>query len=74
MKQKVKETIQELASRIQHNAETCDLQSIKDPLDEASRTRFICFVDNKAVLKSLFKLKYDEVTFFKAIQIAQETE
>ena len=46
LKQKVGETIQELVSRIRHDAVTCDSQSIKDPLDEALRTRFICSVDN----------------------------
>ena len=38
------------------------------------RTRIICSVDNEAVLKALFKLKDDELTFFKAYQIAQEIE
>ena len=36
--------------------------------------RFICSVDNEAVLKVLFKLKDDELTFSNAIQMAQETE
>ena len=48
------ESIQELASRIRHDAVTCDFQSVKDPLDEALRTRFICFVDNEAALNALF--------------------
>ena len=46
------ETIQELASKIWHDAVMHDFQSIKDPLDEALRTRFICSVDNEAVLKA----------------------
>ena len=54
MKRKPGETIPELASRIQ-DAATCDFQSIKDPLDEALRTKFICSVDNEAVLKTLLK-------------------
>ena len=53
---------------------TCDFRSIKDPLDEALRARFICSVDNEAVLKALFKLKDDEHTFLKAYQVAQEKE
>ena len=61
------ETIPELASRIRQDAATCDFQSIKDPLDEALRTKFICSVDNEAVLKTLFKLKDDELKFSNAI-------
>ena len=53
---------------------TCDFWSIKDALDEALRIRFICSVDNEVVLKALFKLKDDELTFVKAYQVAQETE
>ena len=41
---------------------TCDLQSIKDPLDEALKARFICFVDNEAVFKAFFRIKDDELT------------
>ena len=73
MKRKPGETIPELASRIQ-DAATCDFQSIKDPLDETLRTKFICLVDNEAVLKTLFKLKDDELKFSNAIRVAQEVE
>ena len=66
MKRKPGETIPELASRIRQDAATCDFQSIKDPLDEALRTKFICSVDNEAVLKTLFKLKDDELKFSNA--------
>ena len=41
MKRKPGETIPELANRIRQDAATCDFQSIKDPLDEALRTKFI---------------------------------
>ena len=51
-----------------------NFQSIKDPLDEALRTKFICSVDNEAVLKTLFKLKDDELKFSNAIRVAQEVE
>ena len=51
---------------MRQDAVTCDFQSIRDPLDEALRTRFISSVDNEAVLKALFKLKDDELTFLKA--------
>ena len=71
---KFRETHQELVSRVRWDAVTCDFQSIKDPLDEALRTRFICSVDNEAVLKALFKLKDYELTYLKAYQIAQETK
>ena len=74
MKPKPGETIPELASRIRQDAATCDFQSIKDPLDEALRTKFICSVDNEAVLKTLFKLKDDELKFSNAIRVAQEVE
>ena len=69
MKRKPGETIPELASRIRQDAATCDFQSIKDPLDEALRTKFICSVDNEAV-----KLKDDELKFSNAIRVAQEVE
>ena len=74
MKRKPGKTIPELASRIRQDAATCDFQSIKDPLDEALRTKFICSVDNEAVLKTLFKLKDDELKFSNAIRVAQEVE
>ena len=74
MKRKPGETIPELACRIRQDAATCDFQSIKDPLDEALRTKFICSVDNEAVLKTLFKLKDDELKFSNAIRVAQEVE
>ena len=73
-KRKPGETIPELASRIRQDAATCDFQSIKDPLDEALQTKFICSVDNEAVLKTLFKLKDDELKFSNAIRVAQEVE
>ena len=36
------------------------------------QTKFICSVDNQAVLKTLFKLKDDEPKFSNAIKLAQE--
>ena len=72
MKRKPGETIPELASRIRQDAATCDFH--KDPLDEALRTKFICSVNNEAVLKTLFKLKDDELKFSNAIRVAQEVE
>ena len=45
-----------------------------DPLDEALRTRFICSINNEAVLKALFKINTDELTFTRAIEVVTETE
>ena len=74
MKRKPGESIQELASRKRHDAATCDFPSINDPLDEALRTRFICSVNNEALLKALFKITAEELTFTRAIEVATETE
>lgn len=68
------ETVHELAARIRQDAVTCDFPSITDPLDEAMRTRFICSINNEAVLKALFKMKDDELSFARAIEVANETE
>ena len=74
MQRKPGEMIQELAARIRQDAARCDFTAITDPQDEAMCTRFICSVGNEAVLKAIFKISDDELTFSKAIQIAQETE
>jgi len=68
MRCKPSETVQELAARIRQDATTCD------PLDEAMRTKFICSVSNEAVLKALFKIKDDELTFTRVVEIATKTE
>ena len=74
MRRKPGETVQELAARIRQDAARCDFPSISDPQDEAMRTRFICSISNEAVLKAIFKIPDNELTFSKAIQIALETE
>ena len=74
MQRKPGETIHELAARIRQDAATCDFTSIRNPQDEALRQRFICSVNNEAVLKALFKMKDEELTFAKAVQTAVETE
>lgn len=74
MQRKPGETLQELAARIRQDAATCDFSSITDPQDEALRQRFICSVNNEAVLKALFKIKEEDLTFAKAVQVAIETE
>ena len=55
-------------------ATTCDFTSIKDPLDEAMCTCFLCAINNEAVLKAAFKTKEDELTFQNVVQIVTEVE
>ena len=74
LRRKPGETIPELAARIRQDAVTCDFTTIKDPQDEALRTRFICSVSNEAVLKALFRIPDEELTFAKAVAVATETE
>ena len=74
MQRKPGETLQDLAARIRQDAATCDFPSIEDPQDEALRQRFICSVNNEAVLKALFKVKDTDLTFARAVQVSIETE
>uniref|UniRef100_A0A0L8GH78 CCHC-type domain-containing protein n=1 Tax=Octopus bimaculoides TaxID=37653 RepID=A0A0L8GH78_OCTBM len=74
MQRKPGETLQEPAARIRQDAATCDFPSITNPQDEALRQRFICSVNNEAVLKALFKIKDTELDFARAVQVAIETE
>ena len=67
MQRKPGETLQELAARIRQDAATCDFPSIEDPQDEALRQRFICSVNNEAVLNALFKVKDTDLTFARAV-------
>ncbi|GFN94727.1 transposon tf2-6 polyprotein [Plakobranchus ocellatus] len=68
------ESVNALAAHIRQEAATCDFASIKDPLDEAMRTRFVCSIHNEAIIKALFKIKDDELTFTRAFEIAAEVE
>ena len=52
IKRKPGETSTELAARIQQMATTCDFSAIKNPLDEAMRTCFICAINSEAILIS----------------------
>ena len=52
IKRKPGETSTELAARIRHMATTCDIPAIKNPLDEAMRTYFICAINSDAILIS----------------------
>jgi len=75
MQRRPGESIQELAACIRQAAATCDFASIAGPLDEALLTRFICSVNNEAVLKRHFLiLKADEPDFTTAIQVAIQTQ
>ena len=74
MTRKPGETIHELAAQIRQDGVTCEFAAIKDPQDKALRTRFLCSVNNEAVLKATFRVKDEELTFAKAVAIANETE
>ena len=74
MQRKPGESVLELAAFFGQAATTCNFTAIKDSLDEALRTLFICSINNEAVLKTLFKVKDDELTFSRAVEIAVETE
>ena len=74
MQRKPGELVLELAERIRQAAATYNFTAVKDPLDEALRTRFICSINNEAVLKALFKVEDDELTFPRAVEIAVENE
>ena len=72
--QKPGEKITELAVRIRQDASTCVFPAIKNIQGEVMRTRFIGAIKNEAVLKAVFKLRDDELTFSKAVEVAQEIE
>ena len=72
MRRKPGETIRDLAARIRQDAVTCDFSSITNPQDEAMTTRFICSCENQSVLKALFKIKDDDLSFSRAIEIATQ--
>ena len=67
IKRKPGETPTELAARVRQMATTCDFPAIKNPLDEAMRTCFICAINNEAILKSVFREKEEKLTFAKAV-------
>ena len=74
IKRKPGETPTELAARVRQMATTCDFPAIKNLLNEAMRTRFICAINNEAVLKSVFREPEEKLTFSKAVDIATEVE
>ena len=74
MQRKPGEAVPEVAAMIRQDASKCDFDAIKVPQDEAMQTRFICSIGNKAVLKAIFKVSDEELTFSNAVKIAQDTE
>ena len=74
IKRKPGETPTEPAARVRQLATTCDFPAIKNLLDEAMRTCFICAINNEAVLKSVFHEPEEKLTFSKAVDIATEVE
>ena len=68
------ETIPELAARVRQDAAKCDFDAIKDPEDGVMRERFSCSIGNEAVLKAIFKVSDEDMTFSKAVKISQGTE
>ena len=74
IKRKPFETPTELVARVRQMATTCDFPAIKNLLDEARRTCFICAINNEAVLKSVFREPEEKLTFSMAVDIATEVE
>ena len=74
IKRKPGETPTELAARVRQMATTCDFPAIKNLLDAAMRTCFICAINNAAILKSVSREKEEKLTFAKAVEIATEVE
>ena len=74
IKRKPGETPTELAARVRQMTTTCDFPAIKNTLDEAMRTFFICAINKEAVLKSVFREPEEKLTFSKAVDIATEIE
>ena len=72
MDRKAGELIQEFVTRIRQEVAACDFSSLKDPLDEAVTTKFMCSVNNEAILKSLLNMKSSDITFNRAVEIAME--
>ena len=48
--------------------------AVKDPQDEAMQTRFICSIGNKAVVKAIFKVSIEGLTFKKVVKNSQDTK
>ncbi|KII74191.1 hypothetical protein RF11_00565 [Thelohanellus kitauei] len=67
-------TENQFTAKVRERVSTCDFSTIKDPLDEALKTGFICGVNNEAVLKAIFHRSAEELTFKEIVEIAVEVE
>ncbi|KII63742.1 hypothetical protein RF11_08128 [Thelohanellus kitauei] len=68
------ESIQELASKIRLKAMNCDFGSVKNPLEEALKTAFVCAVNNESVLRTIFHKHSEDLSFNEVVEIAKEVE
>ena len=71
MGMKENETISQLAARTLQLASTCAFEKVTNPLDEYMRMFFIGSIKNSAILKALFAVPDDELTFEKAVKTVQ---
>ncbi|KII68788.1 Gag-Pol polyprotein [Thelohanellus kitauei] len=55
-------------------AKSCNFPAIKDPLEEAVKTVFVCSISNETVLKAIFHKASEELKFEDIIDIATEVE
>lgn len=69
MTKKWGEKLQEVATQIWQDAETCDF-----PSTEQSARDISCLVNYKAVLKAMFQVKVDEFSLNGAVQTVIEME
>ena len=68
------ETSREFATRIVKLGATCDFDSIEHTRLEAFRTAFVAGHDNEAIVKACLALNDKDLTFEKAIEIAESQE
>ena len=66
------ESPNDLAARLRQAAATCDWDG--EWLDDSLRTAFVCKIDNEAVMKACFQKKPADLTFVKAVALANEIE
>ena len=61
-------------TRVRQIATIFDFTAIKNLLGKAMRTCFICAINKKAVLESVFRKLKEKLTFSKTVDIATEVE
>ena len=75
MGRKSGETIPQLASRIEEDGSTCDFRSVTNCQDESYRTRFLCSLENKSLLRAIFNQEaLASKTFHELVKFAQKYE